>query len=749
MTSRAVPTRAGWFHAPPVVMALFALLGVTGYWMLFTTLPAYDDEGYILISAREQSRTGGLYNAVYSQYGPAFYVLTDAIQGVLGKPFTHHGARWLTLALWLGTAGACTAFVHRLTGARSLALFTAASTFLYLYFIPDEPFHPGTLIIFLLASVVYAHAIASDTGAWQRAGWLAGATGAVLLLCKVNVGAFFAVAVVVWGAAHATSDRLRRGAAFVGPWLIVALAVGLMRPLWSEPWVWTYLGVFAVGALTVCRSLQPEALLTAKSVRALLLGGFITAGAIIGVACGRGTTLFALIDGILLEPMRHAARYSYAVDWRPGTLAFAALSLAAFVLHAVLLRRGATAAADRLLLGLRAVQMIALLIGIVLLMEARVIGAIFSYLAPSIWIWTIPLAGAATVPAISRLRGFLALVLLLQYLHAFPIGGIQESWGTFLFMPLVALGLDEVRRWLNARGPTTSSALLRWTTLAVVIAGVAVGKSLWVAQRAHTRHAARADLELPGAELLRLPEAQRTAYRILSLNAAVHADLLFSLPGMFSFNLWTGLPTPTQRNTTVWFTLLSETDQRAIIARLEQTPRSCVVVEERLLHLMNQIGVPVQGALHAYLQQHFAPVFRLDGFALHARRSATIATLNIAEIIPKSAAAPGAAANPQVVFRLVGDGRPIAAIEAAPLMDTPSRGLALNAGNTTVTVTPIDRAGRPVRIGQVMPWPLTITGLATVALTFDPALTALPAGTTIFYLKGAHGENVGEVRLPE
>lgn len=749
MTSRAVPVRAGWLHAPPVVMALFALLGVTGYWMLFTTLPPYDDEGYILISAREQWRTGGLYQAVYSQYGPAFYVLTDAIQSILGKPFTHHGARWLTLVLWLGTAGACTALVHRLTGARSLALFTAASTFLYLYFVPDEPFHPGTLIIFLLASVVYAHASASGSGAWQRVGWLASATGATLLLCKVNVGVFFAVAVVVWGARHATSDRVRHGAALVGPWLIIALAVVLMRPLWSQSWVWTYVGVFAVGTVTVCRSVRSEPLLTLAPARALLLGGVITAGTIIGVACARGTTLLALVDGILLEPMRHAGRYSYAVDWRPGTLAFATLSMAAFVLHAVLLRRGAVAAADRLLLGLRAVQLVALLIAIVLLMEARVIGALFSYLAPSLWIWTMPLAAVPTAPVITRLRGFLALVLLLQYLHAFPIGGIQESWGTFLFMPLVAISLDDVRRWLNARGHATSPARLRWHTVAVAIAAVAVGKALWVAQRTYTRHAARADLELPGAELIRLPEPQRTAYRILALNAAVHADLLFSLPGMFSFNLWTGLPTPTQKNTTVWFTLLGEIDQRAIIAHLEQAPRSCVIVEERLVHLMQQIGVPVQGELHAYLQQHFAPVFRLDGFALHARRGAAVASLNIAEVAPPPAAAAGAAANPQLIFRLVGDGRPIAAIEAAPLLDTPSRGLALNAGNATVTVTPIDRAGRPVRLGQVMPWPLTITGLATVAVTLDPARAALPAGTAIFYLKGTHGENLGAVRLPE
>ena len=33
---------------------------------------------------------------------------------------------------------------------------------------------------------------------------------------------------------------------------------------------------------------------------------------------------------------------------------------------------------------------------------------------------------------------------------------------------------------------------------------------------------------------------------------------------MFSFNLWTGLPSPTSANVTHWFTLLTEAEQQAI-----------------------------------------------------------------------------------------------------------------------------------------------------------------------------------------
>ena len=56
--------------------------------------------------------------------------------------------------------------------------------------------------------------------------------------------------------------------------------------------------------------------------------------------------------------------------------------------------------------------------------------------------------------------------------------------------------------------------------------------------------------------------------RSLSVNAVAHCDLLFSLPGMFSFNLWTGLPSPTAANVTHWFNLLSPAQQAAVIAKL-------------------------------------------------------------------------------------------------------------------------------------------------------------------------------------
>lgn len=53
-----------------IFSGLAAALGVAGYWLQFTTFMIYDDEGYVLLSLKHFTEHGGLYDRVYTQYGP-------------------------------------------------------------------------------------------------------------------------------------------------------------------------------------------------------------------------------------------------------------------------------------------------------------------------------------------------------------------------------------------------------------------------------------------------------------------------------------------------------------------------------------------------------------------------------------------------------------------------------------------------------------------------------------------------------
>lgn len=727
---------------------LVVLLGAIGYWMLFSNFAVYDDEGYVLLSAREYLAHGRLYESVYTQYGPAFYAMADAFQRVLGAPVDHTSARWLTLGFWLGAALACGALVRQQTGGRLLAAFTAPATFLYLYFLPDEPFHPGAWIVFALSVSLWACGSLILRERWHSAAIVAGATGAILVLTKINVGLFHLVGVGGWALLHAQAAAIRRGARKLVGVLWVLFAVVLMQALVRESWVQTYLVIFAVGAFTLVAAL-PGAPIIGRRHAALFASSVVAVAlAILGLVAARGTSLAGLIEGVLLGPLRHPTSYSYPVDWRPGALGLALASLGlAFALPALRRRRG-DEFVDRIIITCRLVQTAGLLIAIALLMQARVLGAVFTYVAPLIWLWVIPLYGARTPPSILLTRGLLGSVLLLQYLHAYPVGGSQVSWATFLFIPLVALGLDEVRQTWSLRTGTAGAARTRWPALTAALLGVTLVKVGTTAIAMHERHASRTPLGLPGAAALRLPETQATATRIIALNAAVHGDMLFSLPGMFSFNLWTGLPTPTARNTTLWFTLLNAAEQQEIISALTQNERPCVIVQESLIELMQAGKVPIAGPLRDYLAANFAPAFRVEGFAFHVRKDRVIAPVNVARLELDAPTTDGTP-DTQLDFSLVSDGTPIATIELRDVGENPNPTQILDTGNTTVTMAAIDRAGRSASALAAVSWPVTARGLVHVSLRFRRQNAKVPPLTTVLSLKSAAGDPLGDVRIAE
>ncbi len=723
---------------------LLAGLAATGAWLLFSNLALYDDEGYVLISARDYFVHGHLYESVYSQYGPSFYVMTDMFQHLLGTTVNNTSARCLTLGFWLGTAACCAALVSRQTASRGLTVLTLATTFLYLYFITDEPFHPGSLVIFVLSLslLVTTELLArSRLRAFVAA---AGTTGAVLFLAKINVGVFYLVAVGAWALLHAASAPAHRVARSVATTALAVLAVALMHTLWHERWIHVYLALFVAGSIALVSVLDRAPLFRGRHATLFVAVAIGVGLLILGAVWLRGTSVAGLIEGVLFGPLRHPGNYSYPVDWRPGSLLAAAASLALALPWLRL--RFSSAGIDRLIVIVRLVLAAGLLVAFVLLTHARVIGAVFSYVAPLIWLWIVPLGGVRLPAGVRPARGLLACVLLVQYLHAYPTGGSQESWATFLFWPLAALGLGEILLW-TALPENSAWRLPRWRpALAAAALLLVVVKVGWTARAAHGRYATRTDLALPGAGHIRLPESLRTAYPLLALNAVVHADQLFSLPGMFSFNLWTGLPTPTLKNTTLWFTLLNEADQAAIIRSIEATPRTCIVVQETLVELMTALGVPMRGPLHAYLKANFAPAFRVEGFSFLVRRGRTVAPLGLARL----GSARGGLET-RVELCLVGDDTAVERIEirdvTAPAGAPPAQ--VLEAANTRVFAVAINRADQAAGAPVAAAWPLRLKGLTRVSLQFDRAGVNLNPASTAFYLIGPAGKIIGHARVGE
>ena len=735
----------------PRLLLLLASAGLTvaAGLMLFSTFMFYDDEGYVLISVRNFAEHGHLYGSVYSQYGPFPYVFYYFLH-LLGLPLVHLTERAVTLLAWSGSATLAAGLSWRATRNLAAMLAVLAAAFVYLWIMVSEPGHPGGLIVVTTVIMAAAGCHWLAAGRWSAWAALAGAGCAVLLLTKINVGVFAALSAFSLLVLHSRNDRVRRWA----PWVLAAgfalLPYLLTRPLLGEPWVQTFSLVFALSAVAAigaaARGAGPDC--GSRPWLAAVLGGGIVALIVLGTVFARGTTPAELLQGIILGPLHHPGHFSLVFRWPPGAGVVAIISLGIFLLASIRARRPAGFPVDPVVAGLRllAAAGVALLI-------ARFPGTspdnqLFAYFAPCLWLFLWPLSGA-TAPAV-RAQAWLGLLFLGQWLHVFPVPGSQIAWGTVLAIPLVAIGAWEAAVWL-AQNYFTGARRVRAAGLALQLGLLALAGVTGVRlAEIGGRYLDSRPLSLPGAEVLRLPDTTTSLFRLLVFNAEAHGDMVFSLPGMFSLNLWSGLPTPTLTNVTHWFSLLDEAQQQAIIQVLAAHPNACIVVQTEHLKFLREHQLTPGGPLYDYVMREFEPAFEVDGFEFRVHRGRHIAPLLTGEVFEEKTAPGAAAGRFNTLIRmhlLLPADQPIASVEIARADDPGSPSLRLQGANARIEVTPVDLSGDARGQTEARTFPFALRGPAMVALYFDGGGRKFPTGQTLLIVRNAAGAELALVRL--
>jgi hypothetical protein len=158
------------------------------------------------------------------------------------------------------------------------------------------------------------------------------------------------------------------------------------------------------------------------------------------------------------------------------------------------------------------------------------------------------------------------------------------------------------------------------TLVLVGVSAFSAAQMLSYAQRQYERGI---PLGLPGAERISLPPHMVLTLRTLAENARVHAGVLFSGPGMYSFNLWSERPAPTMANATIWPAILEPEAEREIIARLDADSRAVVI---------ERSNFRAYGALYQYLEQAFQPAFELNGYRFLVHRGRRITRVSSGRI---------------------------------------------------------------------------------------------------------------------
>jgi hypothetical protein len=726
------------------ILALFAaaaVLAVTAYWLLFTVFMTYDDEGYVLVSLANYSAHGGLYAEVYSQYGPFFYVFHDALHRLFGHDFTNTTGRLFTLVCWLTAAGGAAQLVWRQTRSAALAGFTLGLTFFHLWLLVSEPMHPGGLIVALVAGAAWLGARQIAHRNMTGLAVTAGLVGAALLLTKVNVGVFFLAAAGVWFAANLKPAGLAGALTLLGAALLVLLPVVLMRAQLGDAWGRNFAGLSIVASLGMMgvawRDRQP--LTTWRDAwwgaGALALLG----AAVVGVVSLRGTPMHDLLEGVILGPLRHPGVYHFAPVWLPG----AALAGGVSLLLAGLVRAGFGPRLSWLLLGLRLVVIIVYSLACLECLPFSAYKFTMTFAVPLAWIFAVRLAPDGPVDDEPGAAPWIGLLLVLQYLHAFPVAGSQVAWGTFLIVPLLALGLHDTQRFISARQRTDLSVLLGLLAL-----GLAIGAAGRMASLGWHRYAESRPLRLPGAASLRLPENFSSTLRVMATNATAHGDLLFTLPGLNSFYGWTGLPSPTLANTTHWFSLLTPVQQDEIAAALTRSERPVLIVQRGLLDFLAGENFTTASPLQRYLLKNFTRVFSVDQYEFWVRRGRVVAPLATAGQLRLATSQPGESpAKLELVVTLPATAR-IARIELATLDARPEILVRWDQSGAPLTATGLNLKGAAV-VPPIRPaWDRPLPPIAVLSLPLEQPLV-FDRNNTAVYVRDASGAVLAEARFTD
>ncbi|MEO6875778.1 MAG: hypothetical protein ABI222_13250 [Opitutaceae bacterium] len=739
--------KGGLIRLPLLLLLLAsAALTVAAAGMLFSAFMFYDDEGYVLISLHNFIVHGHLYGEVYSQYGPFPYVFYYFLH-LLGVPLTHIVGRSLTVLAWSGSATLTAWMTWRATRSSAAMLAVLASVFVYLWIMISEPSHPGGLIALITALMALLGCRWLAAERWSRWAGLAGAGSAILLLTKINIGAFAALSTFAVLLLHSRNDRVRRWA----PWALAAGAAVLpwllMRPLLRVEWVQTYAIIFTLSVVpavvAAARGAAPDCGARLWGLASLAAGAVLLV--VIGVVFARGTTPAELLEGVVLGPLHHPTHFSLVFHWPPGARAVAVLSLGIFLACQILIiRRPMGWPVDSIVAGLRLVAAAGLVVMICRFPAVSPDNVVFGISAPCLWFFLWPLGNESA--AMGRAQTWLGLLFLGQWLHVYPVPGSQIAWGTFLAIPLATIGAWHAVRWL-AQTHTAAFRSVRAVGLGLQLGlvALAVVSGVRLAQIGR-RYLDSRPLDLPGAEAVRLPDATTALFRLLVFNADAHSDMVFSLPGMFSLNAWTGLPTPTLTNVTHWFSLLNATEQQAIIASLESHPDACVIVQTEHLDFLRKHGLTPGGPLYDYIMQQFEPAFAIDNFEFRVHRGRRILPLLTAEMYQQKVPAAGFDTLITMNLLLPAD-QAIAQIDLirADAPDAPS--LLLKSANSRVEVTPVDLSGAAHHQPEARKFPFALHGPETVSIYFNREGFHVPLNETIIVVRNAAGGELALVRF--
>jgi len=579
-------TKAAWWRLLrwPFAAAAFCLIALFAFGSLFTTFMPWDDEGYFLLSYRDYLNGVTPYDSIYSFYGPYTFLAAGLFTAFDVSNVSHDGLRWITLAVWLGIAVLFSAAAFGRTADFIAAIVVLLSIGLRLNGLSRAVGHPQIWIIAALA-VLLCLGTAWLTGPRhvRRAFWV-GLIAGTILLFKINIGVYVLIACALLASLQLADVRWRNGSLGVtflaASGLAAAMTLERVRGRDERWFVLVYICSLAAVLLTAWqRRPRPDPLRPAAVVWFSI--GLATAVSFgIAAILATGTSVMGLWEGLVLGPLRLTRGYHWPF-YDANNTASLGLCAAAAVLSAAVL------AVTRSPRRVTAVAWLKLVAGTGVLLTSWY-DPVAGLCASLLLLWLVVL-DAPSKPVAYLDRTFLAVLSLLYSLELFPIAGDQIDWATLL--PTVAAALmmaDGTRALAEQRVVIRASFPVAAATVCILVAGVLGISAGTRAVQMWNRWQSLESVDLPGTIWLRLPPVETARLRLIATSMRKNCQTVLSLPGLYSFAIWSGVTPKERRRINSWPFLFGDD---AIAKELRDSKSGdCVLVSEITYDLFRMLA---------------------------------------------------------------------------------------------------------------------------------------------------------------
>jgi hypothetical protein len=598
-----------------VLAILVALAGaLSAAQRLLTRFAVWDDEGYMLVSLAHYINEGHLYTRTFSQYGPFFFYAQGIFFQLLHFPVTHDMGRLVTLVYWVASSLLAAVFVQRLSRSMFLSCAAGLCCMLAGSVLANEPGHPQQLVL-LLCMLAASLSLPSLSGRYALRLFLLGCVGAALVFTKVNVGVFYVAALAHALVCLLPSGRIRSigigltllyAAAF--PWLL--MHSNFNHGFRGYFFLATVGGIvtFAFGALIQPQNARPQNRLP---IRAVLwsAAGLLTGTVLIVVATSlQGMSLGSLVLGVILNPLHHPGIFQIQLGISRVNL------LAAVILTAgvVGLRLWARRLAESRWLDV--------------LTCAAGIGSILLLTMPHRIQWVVPLLPLTLIPRprwdrdagalFSRL--FITCMAVTQFLQPYPVAGSQTGIAAAPMILWAFLCIADGIAGLRTSSCPASLRLWEGLRLDVVIGSAILVLFAGIGINLAVNKPLPPASGLRGSAWLHLPVEQAAGFESIAGNVSANCSTLFTMPGMASLNLWSGVPTPNGWNLTVWMKGISSEGQEEILRLLKSDSRDCAILNRSVMAFWGEDKASVAALpLARYIMTEMPKVTEIDGYEIH------------------------------------------------------------------------------------------------------------------------------------